>query len=569
MQSELCGRVDFYGTNSNVGQFVIELLWGSGEPQGTGESPALPAEHVQSALSQLFQTGSMSLSQMPANADQTSILPQAYDEFVKALHQSLDLRETCVISANASRQFTATQRATIAVQRGRSLRLLAASGSDAVSERSEEMRLLQQLATAILRSGVNLHWTAGDDEESSPLRMMIADYVQSSHSRAIDAWVLVRSEPVIRDDSPETRQRTPHRDPAAIGVVIFEQFDASSVSNDCRQRQQFAATHLEQAISNSMLHSSVFLRRPLLAIGRGINWFRGRRLAIGIAVFTALCLFSVACVVLPWEYKVSCNGELMPDEHMPIYAPWDGQIVEIFVEHNAIITKGQPLLRLRNDDLQRELIAAQGKVAELQNLVRSFDSQLQVAQRSGTKADIVRLQGELAKTAIELSGAEQQAGVLQDRADSLHVNAPQSGVIATFDLRHSLQDKPVTRGDRLIQIFNPEGPWHLELRIPDYRSRYVARAMQETSDSAVVEFVLATAVEKTLQARLTSTATVVDPSEEDGLVLRSFATIPDTEAIGSRQFGSEVHAKIHCGPEPLGWCLFGDVIEFIQRHVWF
>ena len=34
------------------------------------------------------------------------------------------------------------------------------------------------------------------------------------------------------------------------------------------------------------------------------------------------------------------------------------------------------------------------------------------------------------------------------------------------------------------------------------------------------------------------------------------------------RIGAEVTAKIHCGQRSLGYVLFGDVVEFVQRYFW-
>lgn len=558
----VCQRVDLFRKDGVHGLFVVEFLWAAeNDAVSDFQTVRRAIESDGVAASRLISAS----SQPSINNDDSKTV----SEFVQSLHQSLDLKEAAVLAANSARQFCGSQRVSIAVQRGAALKLVAVSGSDKVSHRSEEVRLLSTLAQAVFRSGASLRWSSGDDERESLLRRLIADYVQTSHARSVMMEILIQQEPVIRDDAPATRRRNEKQSPRPLGVIIFEQFDSASIAESQVAQQRVAAAQIEQSLSNARLHSSVFLRRPLLAIGRTLNWFRGRRLAIASAVVSAFTVFAVACFILPWEYKVSCDGELMPDEHATIYAPWEGQVVELFVEHNDSVSLGQPLLQLRNDDLQQEFVAVKSKVAELQKLVRSYGTQLEVAGRSGTKDDAVKIQGELTRTKIELLGAEEQATVLSSRVESLLVKSPRKGVIATFDLRHSFQDRPVTRGERLIEIFNPDGEWHLELRIPEHRSRYVAQIMQVTDNQAEVEFVMATDVSRTHSARLKSTATIVDTSEKEGLVIRSFAQIPELASIGPKQFGSEVHSKIHCGKELLGWCLFGDVAEFIQRHVWF
>ena len=33
--------------------------------------------------------------------------------------------------------------------------------------------------------------------------------------------------------------------------------------------------------------------------------------------------------------------------------------------------------------------------------------------------------------------------------------------------------------------------------------------------------------------------------------------------------GADVRGKINCGKSPLGYVLFGDIVEFVQNRLWF
>jgi hypothetical protein len=62
-------------------------------------------------------------------------------------------------------------------------------------------------------------------------------------------------------------------------------------------------------------------------------------------------------------------------------------------------------------------------------------------------------------------------------------------------------------------------------------------------------------------------ATRSDQSEESGTIFEVAARI-DADQLPHRRIGSDVTAKIHCGETSLGYALFGDVVEFLQRKVW-
>ena len=60
-------------------------------------------------------------------------------------------------------------------------------------------------------------------------------------------------------------------------------------------------------------------------------------------------------------------------------------------------------------------------------------------------------------------------------------------------------------------------------------------------------------------------------AEEDGSVLEARASLADRDTLDLTQvntIGAEVRARIGCGKSSLGDVLFGDVIEFIQKYLW-
>ena len=54
---------------------------------------------------------------------------------------------------------------------------------------------------------------------------------------------------------------------------------------------------------------------------------------------------------------------------------------------------------------------------------------------------------------------------------------------------------------------------------------------------------------------------------KDRAVVRARVGI-QKEDLRDRRIGAEVTAKINCGQRSLGYVLFGDVIEFVQRYFW-
>lgn len=184
--------------------------------------------------------------------------------------------------------------------------------------------------------------------------------------------------------------------------------------------------------------------------------------------------------------------------------------------------------------------------------------------------EAIQLQGRLQETQIEITELQEQVKRLTARSEELIVRAPIDGVVATFQLRQKLLRRPVSRGDRLLDVMDTDCEWRLELDVPEKRLGHLRDGGEKyATDELPVQFVMATHPEVTYAGTVqhVNSRTEVSPKNESVLRVRiaiSSAEIPEDQ----RRIGADVKAKIDCGERSLGYCLFGDVIEFVQREWW-
>jgi hypothetical protein len=215
---------------------------------------------------------------------------------------------------------------------------------------------------------------------------------------------------------------------------------------------------------------------------------------------------------------------------------------------------------------------------------------------------------------VEWEGAARQFEILQQRRDHLAVRAPIAGVVTTFQVRQLLLNRPVQRGEVLLQVMDDQGDWQLELEVLEHRvgrilqeqqlrkqksKIKVSRVIDGTTKASVstmtraegernsvsasasaapslanpsfpelaVEYRLLTQPESRYFARLTSLATRTVTADPQGSVIEARAAL-NTSDLPTRTVGAEVRARISCGTSCLGDVLFGDVIEFVQKYLW-
>ncbi len=212
------------------------------------------------------------------------------------------------------------------------------------------------------------------------------------------------------------------------------------------ERAESVAAYAAAAISNARTHQQIFLLSLWMTIGKFFTWLRGRRMW-KVVLTTAVVVGIVAGLVLtPWDYRVEGAGQLMPAIQQDIFAPWDGDVIEVLVTDGQRVKAGDVLIRLQNDDLRAEILSLSNQIHEKTQLLHALQAELDSAIQSAAREEEIRLQGRLVETRIEIEGQQQQLGVLKKREDQLAVRTPITGVVATFQVEQMLQNRPGQRG---------------------------------------------------------------------------------------------------------------------------
>ena len=119
-----------------------------------------------------------------------------------------------------------------------------------------------------------------------------------------------------------------------------------------------------------------------------------------------------------------------------------------------------------------------------------------------------------------------------------------------------------------MQVVDTQGPWQLELRIPDRLVRHVLAAQAQLNDELSVRFLFRMAPNTTYSAKL-ATLNMATDLDQDG-ELSTLATVPVNHSdIPNLRPGSSVIARIHCGRRSIGYVWLREFFEFLQTRVLF
>ena len=493
--------------------------------------------------------------------------PQAVFDYLLSLQRSLDLNEVSNVVVNDGRVLFGVDRVSLAMLRGRKAVVTAVSGQESVHPRGNLIRAMRRLTQKVLAAGEPFRYDGSIGNVPKELEEPLAEFIQEAGTRFLMIVPLLEPERLVKPEEPMGGGKPQRIDRQPIGALIVEQMSSSEPSTQLKGTLDSVADHIAAAAYNSHSHSTIFLLPVWRSMGRFFEWLRGRRLAIAGAIAAALVAAGAALVLVPWDYRVDGTGRLMPVTQREVFAPWDGQVKDLLVEGGDHVEKDQPLIKLRNDELEAELAKVNGELLEKQKLFHSLKAQADEAEKNGKKDEKLKANGKAMETQVEIESGLLQQQMLRDRQERLTVRAPIAGIVTTFQVQQLLENRPVKRGDLLLQVMDEKGDWQLELEIAEHRVGRILKAQKELGQHLPIEYRLLTSPESSYKATLKTLATRTVTAEEDGSVLEARATL-DTEQLPSRAIGADVRARIGCGKSNLGDVLFGDVVEFIQRYLW-
>lgn len=495
---------------------------------------------------------------------------QKLQEFVAALHRSLDVRETAFAIANEGRRLIGCDRVSLAIRAGQRSQIEAVSGLDSIDRRAAEVRGLAALVEAVLRTGEPL-WSEGGDEELPPqIRQPLDAHFDRSHARLIAVLPLwpPANDPANLAEDKRRSASPPYVRP--IGALVVEQLRDASVSETLRARAAIAGQHSGAALANAIEHSSVFLLPVWKAIGQMVWLFRGRTLPKTLLASGLLLAGVLALATVPTQFEVAARGKLQPAERREVFAPLDGLVVQLPAEHGQIVEAGSVLAELASTDLELQLAALLGRQTtnqeRLSTLERALlDNKGGAARLSAT--DENRLSGEMLQLQQEAKNIASELALVREKQRQLTIVAPQRGQVVTWKVRDLLLQRPVVRGQGLLTLANPDGPWELELYLPERRLSHLQRAGGQGTPLEVT-FVLSSHPGQTFRGQLVEMEQAAEVRGDDGNTVLLRVAV-DRSALPPLHDQTTVTAKVHCGQTSIGYAWFCDLIETVQTKVLF
>lgn len=150
--------------------------------------------------------------------------------------------------------------------------------------------------------------------------------------------------------------------------------------------------------------------------------------------------------LIPVQQSVLAPAEIIPTDPTLVRAPLDGVVDLFHVQPNEQVSEGQILVSLENTDLANRLDIARKALAVADTEYRSAAQLALLDNRS--KAELNVLKGKIDQHLAEVN-------YMEDQLVRSQIKAPHAGIAIYTDAQDWL-GKPVTVGERILQIANPE-----------------------------------------------------------------------------------------------------------------
>ena len=148
-----------------------------------------------------------------------------------------------------------------------------------------------------------------------------------------------------------------------------------------------------------------------------MNKMKKERLIASVAVAAAAVAF---VLFVPLPFSVKCTFEIQPRQAQQVFTPVAGQIVNVSAKPGQVVTAGQPIMQLKNPDLELEVLVSEGKWREADQMVRSLAAQRFVDPNAVMQEEVAREMRDAARKLYEQKKQE---------LDRLSITAPAAGTI--------------------------------------------------------------------------------------------------------------------------------------------
>jgi len=289
----------------------------------------------------------------------------------------------------------------------------------------------------------------------------------------------------------------------------------------------------------------------------------------------AVMVLALVAIVLwiPVPIGLHATAIVVPLVQQHVYAPMDATVESISVEHGQRVHAGELLMQLRSDSLETEhdqLLAQQ-----LRSFHRLADIEARLLRETAlSTSQRYELEGERESLLSVRPFEKAQLEQLDRQISSLRVVAKVDGVIATWNAKENLSNRPLRTGQWLLSLHETGTRWVLETALPEHDAREFQHAIEQ--DSCKPFATLTSMPQSPLPVRycpdsiprfetFQQNGSAVEP--RDGVLRLRFELATENISDPENLAGATARISIPAGRGPLAWALGKDFLKKVWSRV--
>jgi RND family efflux transporter MFP subunit len=355
---------------------------------------------------------------------------------------TLDLDRVMQTIVNASAALIRYDRCAIGIlDRGR-VRIGAVSGKSEIDRKDPDIRRSEELLQWVFFSGADVNVTRREDGSVTADRPETEEKFRALFAETgLQAYYAT----LLKDEEGK------------LGVLAFECKEPIVFDEETRDLLQILVNQATVAVRNAQLYQQVPLVgfwKPLQERRRKLAEMpRQRRLAWSLSILIVV----LALVLIPWRLRIGGPARVLPAHRSIVTAGVDGMVKAVLHREGDIVSAGEVIATLDDENYQAELANANAAYAIAQ-------SDFARNQEAGNASAMFEAQSRVEELRARLA-------MEQQRFDFTRLRAPAAGVIVTPRLEERIGQN-LTRGAEFCVVADT-GRVTVETAVPEEDSSLV------------------------------------------------------------------------------------------------
>ena len=467
-------------------------------------------------------------------------------QYVSALHSSLDPRQCCYTLANYAQELLGVFRCMAGTFNSQGkFCLQAVSGLESVAAKSSFMRSISEIGQQVCKNDNSLivdnpHAVKSQVDGSEDLLTAARLYMLQAESLILGVFPIRAGKKVV-------------------GALIVEKATEEPIDSAGRKQIEALLAEAASALANSLAYRNL----PLAPVVRAVGSARDAVFRMAPARRAIWVTILVMVLAMPFlvkkQLKVVGTAELVPVGLRAAYAGQDGLVASVVtLPADRRVSKGDILATLDTRVIDKEI----------ENVTNMIDA-TSIAHRQEKRA----AEKDKLKYRLAALKAERDARQLERDQDYV-IEAPVAGkVITSESVLRQLLSKPVSRGEKIVEIVPDDTGWEFSVNVPEDLAGELLKADRKLDRQAGQQLraraILNAHPDVKFESYVVSVASrayvLSTGAQEYRNVIEVRVKEPEqfTEIIDPRQ-GMEGKVAIECGRHSLAYVLTHELADFVR-----